>query len=61
MTAWFRLLAQRCSCGSDKFYLLFTKLSALVVCDRCGDLFNDRPLGPHEVVDRVEPTQLELI
>ena len=33
MTSWFRLLAQRCHCGSDRFYLCFTKLSALVVCD----------------------------
>jgi hypothetical protein len=60
MTSWFRLLAQRCHCGSDRFYLCFTKLSALVVCDKCGDLFNERPIGPHRVIDHEEPTQLDL-
>jgi len=62
MTAWFKLLEKRCSeCDCDHFYLVFTKLSALVCCERCGTLFPDRPLGPHRVLDHVEPIQLTLI
>jgi uncharacterized Zn finger protein len=61
MASWFQLLDQQCrSCGSNNFYLTFTKLSALVCCDRCGALFNERPLGPHRVIDHEEPAQLDL-
>jgi ribosomal protein S27E len=61
MAAWFKLLDQQCrSCGSDTFYLCFPKLSALVYCERCGALFNERPLGPHRVIDHEEPAQLEI-
>jgi hypothetical protein len=61
MAAWFKLIEQRCrECDCDRFYLCFTKLSALVVCDKCGALFPERPLGPHRVIDHVEPMQLDL-
>jgi hypothetical protein len=60
MTSWFKLPDQQCSCGSNIFFLTFTKLSTLVVCDGCGSLFTERPLGAHRVIDHVEPTQLDL-
>jgi ribosomal protein S27E len=61
MASWFKLLDQQCrSCGSNNFFLTFAKLSTLVVCDRCGALFTERPLGAHRVIDHVEPKQLDL-
>jgi ribosomal protein S27E len=61
MTSWLKLLDQQCrSCGSNNFFLTFTKLSTMVVCERCGSLFTERPLGAHRIIDQVEPTQLDL-
>jgi hypothetical protein len=59
MTSWFKLQAQRCrECGSAHFCLA---RSSLIFCDRCGALFEERPIGRHEVTDPREPIQLQLI
>jgi hypothetical protein len=59
--AWLKLLDQRCTCcGGDRFFLAHARLSTLVFCDRCGALFEERPIGRHRVIDHFEPQQLTL-
>ena len=59
MTSWFKSQAQRCrECGSAHFCLA---RSSLIFCDRCGALFEERPIGQHVVTDSREPIQLQLI